>query len=236
VLVTGRRHPAARRIADELGGDLPLILHNGALIVEDGAVRRCHPLARAVARRAIALGRTAGLDPVVHYGQRGEGLLLVEDVEPRNTLLLYYLDRSHPDVRTVADLGEALLEDPIQVMFGGPLAAMAAALASLSAGLGAQARLERTVYPRQDVGIIDVIHPETSKAEALAFLQRTWGIPARETLAIGDNWNDHEMLEQAGLGLVMGNADPEMLALGLPVLPPNDDDGVAVAIERYLLR
>ena len=58
---------------------------------------------------------------------------------------------------------------------------------------------------------------------------------AEETLAIGDNWNDHEMLEAAGLGLVMGNADPEMLRLGLGVLPTNDEDGVAVAIEREIL-
>ena len=43
------------------------------------------------------------------------------------------------------------------------------------------------------------------------------------------------MLSGAGLGLVMGNADPEMLTLGLPVLPTNDEDGVALAIERHVL-
>jgi len=80
-----------------------------------------------------------------------------------------------------------------------------------------------------------VLDPGVGKADALAFLQRRWSILAAETLAIGDNWNDHEMLERAGLGLVMGNADPQMLALGLPVLPTNDEDGVAIAVERYLL-
>ncbi len=43
------------------------------------------------------------------------------------------------------------------------------------------------------------------------------------------------MLAAAGLGLVMGNADPEMLRLGLAVLPTNDEDGVAVAVEKYIL-
>jgi hydroxymethylpyrimidine pyrophosphatase-like HAD family hydrolase len=81
-----------------------------------------------------------------------------------------------------------------------------------------------------------VLAPEVNKAEALAFLQRRWGVTAAQTLAIGDNWNDHEMLEQAGLGMVMGNADPRMRALGLPVLPTNDEDGVALAIERYVLQ
>ena len=77
-------------------------------------------------------------------------------------------------------------------------------------------RIERTFYPRAGVGFLDVLAPGVDKAEALAFLQDRWGVSAAETLAIGDNWNDHEMLERAGLGLVMGNADPQMHALGLP--------------------
>ena len=68
-----------------------------------------------------------------------------------------------------------------------------------------------------------------------ARLQERWGIAAAETLAIGDNANDREMLEAAGLGMVMGNALPEILALGFPVLPSNEDDGVAVAIEEHIL-
>jgi hydroxymethylpyrimidine pyrophosphatase-like HAD family hydrolase len=83
--------------------------------------------------------------------------------------------------------------------------------------------------------LLDVLDPAVGKAEALAFLQARFEIGAAETLAIGDNWNDQEMLSGAGLGLVMGNADPEMLALGLPVLPTNDEDGVALAIERHVL-
>jgi len=80
-----------------------------------------------------------------------------------------------------------------------------------------------------------VLEPSLGKAEALAFLQRRWAVSAAETMAIGDNWNDHEMLSAAGLGLVMGNAEAGLHALGLPVLPTNDEDGVAVAIERHVL-
>lgn len=235
VLVTGRRHPAARKVVELLGGEIPLVLHNGALIVEDGRVLRCRPLPLEVALRAIALGREKGADPVVHLGHRAEGRLLVEGVAPSNTLLVYYLDKSHPDVSVVADLMTALHEDPIQVMFGGSLGEMDKVRVPLGEGLAGAARIERTVYPREGVGILDVMSPLVNKAEALAWLQERWGLRASETLAIGDNWNDHEMLERAGVGLVMGNADPEMHSLGLPVLPTNDEDGVAEAIERYVL-
>jgi 5-amino-6-(5-phospho-D-ribitylamino)uracil phosphatase len=239
VLVTGRRHPSARKVAEDLGGDVPLVLHNGALIldVDEGrtTVLRCRPLPRALALETAALGRRHGADPVLHCGQRGEGRLLVHEGPRSSTLLAYYLDRSHPDVTLCAAFEDTLGEDPIQVMFGGRLEDMAALLPALQAALGDRVRIERTVYPAQGVGLLDVLERSVGKAEALAFLQQRWSLSAAETLAIGDNWNDREMLENAGLGLVMGNADPEMRALGLPVLPSSDEDGVAAAIERYVL-
>jgi Cof subfamily protein (haloacid dehalogenase superfamily) len=235
VLVTGRRHPAARKIAAQLGFDIDLVLHNGAIIIENGAVLRCLPLPRTVALRAVAIGRELAADPVLHCGLGGEGRLMIEGIEPSNTLLVYYLDRSHPDVTSVDVLDDALHEDPIQVMFGGAIEAMARLRDRLGDELGDTVRIDRTIYPASGVQILDVLRAGVGKAEALGFLQRRWSVTAAETLAIGDNWNDHEMLEAAGLGLVMGNADPEMLRLGLGVLPTNDEDGVAVAIEREIL-
>jgi hydroxymethylpyrimidine pyrophosphatase-like HAD family hydrolase len=234
-LVTGRRYPSARLVAEDLGGRAPLVLHNGALVVEEGTVVRCRPLAKEIANRAILAGRSAGADPVVHCGLGGEGRLLVEGLSPSNTLLAYYLDKSHPDVAIVADLVAALGEDPLQVMYGGTIAEMDALQPPLTDALGTAARIERTVYPRIGVGLLDILQPGVGKAEALEFLQTRFGVAAAETLAIGDNWNDHEMLEHSGLGLVMGNADPALREMGLPVLPSNDEDGVAVAIERHIL-
>ncbi len=237
VLVTGRRHPSARRVADELGGELPLVLHNGALVVEGGSVRRCRPLPRAAALRAIAAGRAAGAEPVLHCGKDGEGWLLVEAGAPAGGLVGYYLARAEGEVRRVPDLVAAAgTEEPIQVMFGGERAEMDPLHCRLAEELAGAARVERTVYASSGVVLLDVLHPGVGKAEALSFLQERWGIAASETLAIGDNWNDREMVERSGLGFVMANADPELLALGLPVLPSNDDDGVARAIEEHVLR
>jgi len=236
VLVTGRRHPSARRVALDLGGALPLVLHNGALVVEDGRVVRCRPLPRAAARLAIRAGRAGGAEPVVHCGTGGEGWLLVDAGARPSGLVGRYLEGSRDEVRIVPDLLEAVdAEDPIQVMFGGGQAEMTALLAPLAATLGSEARIERTVYPANGVVLLDVLHPAVGKAEALGFLQERWGIEPSRTLAVGDNWNDREMVESAGLGFVMGNADPDLLALGLPVLPGNDDDGVARAIEEHVL-
>ena len=236
VLVTGRRHPSARRVADALGDGVPLVVHNGALVVEDGRILRCRPLAREVAARAIAEGRACGLEPILHCGSRGEGWLLIDAAARPEGLVGYYLERAEGEVRRVFDVRDALaLEEPIQVMFGGPRAELEPLAARLAERLGREARVERTVYPATGFALVDVLDPGVGKAEALAFLQARWGIAAAETLAIGDNWNDRSMLEAAGRGLLMGNAPVELLALGLPVLPTNDEDGVAHAIEAHVL-
>jgi Cof subfamily protein (haloacid dehalogenase superfamily) len=236
VLVTGRRLPSARRVAEDLGGAVPLVLHNGALVVEDGAVLRCRPLPRGVARRAIRAGRASRAEPVLHCGSAGEGWLLVQASARPGGLVGYYLERSRAELRVVPDLEAALeAEEPIQVMFGGTREEMRPLLEILARELGAGARVERTVYPATGLVLLDVLEPSVGKAEALGFLQRRWGIDPAETLAIGDNWNDREMVERSGYGFVMGNADPDLLALGLAVLPTNDEDGVARAIERYVL-
>jgi hydroxymethylpyrimidine pyrophosphatase-like HAD family hydrolase len=221
-------------VAEDLGGDVSLVLHNGALVIEKGEVVRCRPLPRAVAAACVRLARTRGLDPVVHCGQRGEGLLLVEAGARKTGLVAYYLERSRGHVREVEDA--ALLdEDPMQVMLGGSPEAMGAVRPHLDRVVAGEARVERTTYPRTGVEILDVLHAEVGKAAAVAFLQERFGFTPAETLAIGDNWNDREMLERAGKGFVMGGADPELLALGLPALPSSDDDGVAVAIEEHVL-
>lgn len=237
-LVTGRRYPAAKRIADLLPGRPTLVLHNGGLVVEESVAIRVRPLARSSAIAVLTFGKSLGADPVVHFGQAGEGLLYVENASPSHTLLAYYLSRSHPDVRVVENLEAAVAgkdADPLQVMFGGSMREMSA-LAVAIEERGFDVSALRTVYPKDDLSLIDVVDPTVDKSEALRFLCARWGVELGEVLAIGDNWNDRKMLLAAGKGCVMGNADPELRALGLEVIPGNDEDGVAWAVERFVLQ
>jgi Cof subfamily protein (haloacid dehalogenase superfamily) len=234
-LVTGRRHPSARLVADALGVPGPLILHNGALIVEDGAVIEYRPLARATAARVIELGRRHGAYPVVHWGSGGEGLLYVEGGVSAHEALARYLGHSHDGVRVVDDLATGYPGDPVQVMFGGALRPMAEFYPRIAAELGPEVSATRTVYPHLGSAFIDVLRRGVSKGEALLALCGRYGLTREEVLAIGDNWNDLDMLQAAGRGLVMGTAEPELLAAGFEVLPGSDQDGVALALERYVL-
>jgi Cof subfamily protein (haloacid dehalogenase superfamily) len=236
-LITGRRYPAAKRIADLLPGNPVLVLHNGGLVIENGVAIRVTPLARASAIAVLTFAKALGADPVVHFGHRGEGLLYVDNASPAHTLLAYYLSRSHPDVRLVSDLEAAVAaepDDPLQVMFGGSMNEMERLASELDSG-GFDATALRTVYPSDDLSLIDVVARGVDKSEALAFLCARFGVSIEASLAVGDNWNDRAMLLAAGKGCVMGNAEPGLRALGLEVVPGNDEDGVAFAIEKFVL-
>lgn len=236
LLVTGRRLPSARRIARRLGGHVPLVVHNGALVVEGDEILRSRPLPKAAARDAVEVGLAMDAEPVLHCGARGEGRLVVREAGRPSLLVRHYLERAAEDVRTAQDLVAALeQEEPIQVMFGGTRAEMDPVREALEARLHGRARLERSIYPATDRAILEVLERTVGKAQAVAFLQERWGISAAETLAVGDNWNDEEMIAQAGKGLIMGNADPDLHRMGWPVLPTNDADGLAEAIETYVL-
>ena len=78
--------------------------------------------------------------------------------------------------------------------------------------------------------MVDVIRPNCSKGATLAEWTARRGFSREDVMAIGDNFNDREMLEFAGLPVVMGNGVPELKLLGWRETLSNDDGGVAAAI------
>ncbi|HEX8353817.1 MAG TPA: HAD-IIB family hydrolase, partial [Pyrinomonadaceae bacterium] len=103
--------------------------------------------------------------------------------------------------------------------------------------LGGSVRLLLTLYPKTDFALLDVLHPEASKGAGLAAVAGEQGLAREEVMAVGDNFNDLEMLEWAGTGVLMGNADPSLGERGrFHATATNDDDGVAAAIERFVLK
>jgi hypothetical protein len=83
--------------------------------------------------------------------------------------------------------------------------------------------------------LIQVMHPQVSKAVALSLVCERLGVGRDETMAIGDNANDVGMLRWARVGVAVGNAVPAALAAADYVTATNDADGAAHAVQRIIL-
>ena len=81
---------------------------------------------------------------------------------------------------------------------------------------------------------VEIMHKGVNKGEALKALINYLGIDKDEVIAFGDNYNDLPMLELAGIGVVMGNANDEVKEKGDYITAKNTEDGVAKAIYKFL--
>jgi 5-amino-6-(5-phospho-D-ribitylamino)uracil phosphatase len=102
--------------------------------------------------------------------------------------------------------------------------------------LGSSVKIFCTNYPKRDFTLLDIVHPEASKGIGVAAAAMEIGIAREEVMAVGDNFNDLEMLQFAGIAVVMANAEPALQQLNnFHTTASNDEDGVAVSIERFIL-
>lgn len=236
VLVTGRRFGSARALMQENQLDLPLVSHNGALTKDIETLKTLdyHPLDEGTAREIVHFGRLHGVDQLCCDDPHGHGKLVIEGISESNLALRRYLDRYRESVVEVENLLNYLDHSPIQLMFSGPCDPMDVFASLLSEQLGDRIQLFKTRYRAANLTILDALSPTASKGRSLAAIARLNGIDRAEVMAVGDNHNDLTMLRFAGTGVVMANAEEELRQMDFAVTLSNEEDGVAVAIERYI--
>jgi Cof subfamily protein (haloacid dehalogenase superfamily) len=93
---------------------------------------------------------------------------------------------------------------------------------------------ELHVSPSGLPGSVELTPPGVHKGSGVLHLCERVGVQRDDVVAFGDGLNDHEMLTWAGLGVAMGNADAGTKQVADEVTASNDDDGVAIVVERLL--
>ncbi|MGA9071390.1 MAG: HAD family hydrolase [Terracidiphilus sp.] len=245
VIATGRRTAYTLPLFEGLGlrADTPLITSNGAVTRTLGgeALARCTMESR-VARGLCGLLRPFGA-MVFTFDRPGRGELVVEDLAQAHGRIQLWVEANRNAIEIVTPLEDALKdgEEPIQGMAAGTVSQMREAEAVVKASeWSGLCECQRTEYPARGFSILDLLPMGVSKRSALEKLALRLGVEGREAMAIGDNWNDVEMLEWAGQAVVMGNAAQELRTLakmrGWKQAPPNDQDGVAVVLEAAVTR
>ena len=237
-IVTGRMSGFAQPVLDLLPCPVTAIVSNGAVVkTPDGATAMRHVVPRDVAASILAAAAEWPDRAALIFDRPGDGQMVIERIDRSDPLRRAYAERNRAFVREVEPLASALTEDPVVVMFNGPIGMMRALVDRLRALPDAGAfSVNLTEYESRDVLFVDVLAAGCTKGATLAEWARRRGYARDEVMALGDNLNDLEMLEAAGLPVVMGNAVPALLERGWPTTATNDEAGVADAIHRYVLR
>jgi len=237
-LVTGRRYDFALPVAKQIPSPLTMIVNNGAMVrTKEGHTHVRHLLSKATARRVLESTEFWREGTAVVFDRPQVNQVVLEKIDWEDPTRGGYYTRNREFLGESQPLEACLNEDPIQVMFTGPVAPMRQVEKTLrNVPFAKDYSLAVTVYEDKDFAMIDVIHPRVSKGAALAEWAGLRGYSAAEILAIGDNHNDLEMLSFAGIPVVMENGVPELKTRGWHVTRSNDEDGVAEAISQFALR
>ncbi|HZP00384.1 MAG TPA: Cof-type HAD-IIB family hydrolase [Terriglobia bacterium] len=238
VIVTGRRFHSAERLVRLLPHPVTLIASNGALIgSSSGEILYRDFLPSLVACKVLRIASEYRPYAVAIFDQPGRGQVTMQQNAAPEGPAGWYLANSPECLYQVPDLEAAITTDPVEIMFGGPPKFIEPVESLLRASPAApEIHLSWTKYLTRNISILDIMNRGCSKGRSLKLWAERCGISRDEVMAIGDNFNDLEMLEFAGQPVVMANCTEGLARDGWPITLSNDQDGVARAIENYVLR
>jgi len=236
LLATGRRHDYALPVAQQMGIPVGMISSNGALVRSStGETLYTNRLPAKTAAKLIQYMDDFRGHAVLTFDRQGQDALVLERFEELNQSISRWLEMNSQFIQYISPLESALNEDPIQAMYCGRVARMEEAQQRLSqADFLEEITILKTQDDHRDLCILDVLNRECNKGHALRRWAEHHTIPQDQIMAIGDNYNDLEMLEFAGVPVVMGNASEDMKQNGWKVTATNAESGVAVVLEELL--
>jgi Cof subfamily protein (haloacid dehalogenase superfamily) len=236
VLGTGRRHDFALPIAQSLGFDLWMMSSNGAITRSTkGETFHRDLLPKETAIKLAQSMRKYRDYMVLTFDRAGMGAIVCENYDQLYGVIQRWMEKNAPFIEYISPIEDALIEDPIQAMFCGPIDLMDQAQVDLAAcGFSRDFTALRTQYDYRNLCIADLLNAGCSKGHALERWANHRGIDRSEVMAIGDNYNDIDMLTFAGHPVIMGNASDDLKQNGWTVTLHHDEHGVAATIDQVL--
>jgi Cof subfamily protein (haloacid dehalogenase superfamily) len=222
VLATGRMFSSALPYAEAIGTEEPIICYQGAVVrSRDGELLVEYSVSPEHARRAVELSRANDLHVNLYHDDR------------------FYVERMDSGARRYAEVSRMTpnqVPDLMEIAGGGSTKVVFVDDPERLRAL--EPEIRRTFEPDCRVTFslpefLEVVNALADKGRALAFVCERNGIAPEEVVAAGDAPNDVEMLRFAGLAVAPSNAFPEALAEADEVIPPPENDGIAVLVERF---
>lgn len=227
VLATARPHCSARPYAEALGLDTPVVCYNGALVRHpSGRTLAAHPIPASTASAMAAFCRERDLYVKVF----GDDFFCVATPTAET---LRYSPRYGVPFRAVGDVAAYIAREgfaPFSFVVHAPPEEIPALKDEMERRWAGAVTGD---CPNEHA--IHFTAAGVSKLAAVRGLAQAWGIAPDQALAVGDGGNDLDLLLWAGLGIAMANAPGEVRARAAHVTASNDEEGVALALETFVL-
>jgi 5-amino-6-(5-phospho-D-ribitylamino)uracil phosphatase len=235
-LATARRYYNTVMIANELGLNTPLILYDGAIIIQHPhkAILHKHLLSARVGQQVVDMLIRHKIQPVVHPFKDTEEEIWTGPSAFDNPWVDTYFASAPMQVHRMTF--ETLCTghpDPIRVVAFASEEIIHTLLPEVAALDCSWTITRRGNYGSSELAIMN---PSCSKASGVIELARYLNVPVEQIMAIGDNNNDIEMLRTVGWGIAMGQSSEAVKSAARAVTASNREDGVAQAIQHYALR
>ncbi|MEM6835223.1 MAG: Cof-type HAD-IIB family hydrolase [Cyanobacteria bacterium P01_C01_bin.120] len=235
-IATGRMYRSAVRFHQAVRSPLPLLSYQGALIKDpvSGKLYRHTPLAR---QHTLAL--LAELAALEATGQLSIHLYIDDQLHVREILAdtREYAERSGIAPVAVGDLAAYLQQGKIDTTKLLALSPDPQIISDLLVRFK-QLYAPEELYLTQSVAtFFEATHPSSNKGAAVKYLaEDLLQLRPEQVMTVGDNFNDYEMLQYAGIGVAMGDAPAGVKKIADWVAPSVEDDGVVSAIEQFILK
>jgi len=229
VLASGRPLPGTLKFLPELDllhKDDYVITYNGALVQQTrhGDVLIEHPLSYQDYLHLYATALANNLLPVVEDRQR-----MYTDIPVINNLIQFEAFATNMPIQIASPAQISHEAEFAKFHCFGTKDGLTNAIANM------QPEMQNYYGNRAENFLLEFVNKEASKGKALRELAGKLGIDAADVMAMGDSHNDESMFEFAGTGIAMGNAIDELKAMATGVTATNVEDGVAVALKKYVL-
>ncbi|WP_026731273.1 Cof-type HAD-IIB family hydrolase [Fischerella sp. PCC 9605] len=232
-IATGRMYRSALRFHQDIGSTLPLIAYQGAWI-QDPTSQQIHqhlPVPREIAQKLLDYFEQPELRSLLSVHFYINDQLYVREITTETQI---YSQRSGINPIPVGDLRQVLnTNEPTKVL---ALCNDTNIIDNLLGSLRSQYTPAELYLTKSIATFFEATNPFVNKGAAVRYIaEEMLGLQSSNVMTIGDNFNDVEMLEYAGIGVAMGNAPSKVQAIAQWVAPSVEQDGAAVAIEKFLL-
>ncbi len=224
-LATGRMARSALPFAQAIAANAPLILYNGAQLVDPitTTVLKSHTLALNTAQHALAIVRQCGAPHVNVYV---DNEIVIEAESPISRE--YSLKDAVP-LRPVGDLRRFLISDPVKLMI---VVDDPSRIEPLSRQLHLGLPSPCPTIVNSEPTYLEILPPGVTKGETLTAAAECLGVPLSGIVAFGDGLNDIELLQNAGLGIAMENAHAGLKAVADRVIGHHDTSSLAETLRE----